>query len=109
MGKRRKKGHLDFALWIKAKPQDIMKWPSPWGLGFPGWHIECSAMSAKYLGNKFDIHGGGMDLIPTHHTNEIAQSNACNHTEPANYWIHTNMLTVNGKNEQVFRQFFFTS
>ena len=96
-GQNEKKGKLDFALWINAKPEHIMKWTSPWGFGFPGWHIECSAMSAKYLGNKFDIHGGGMDLIPTHHTNEIAQSQACNHTEPANYWIHTNMLTVNGQ------------
>ena len=96
-GQEEKKGKLDFALWIKAKPEHIMRWPSPWGVGFPGWHIECSAMSAKYLGNHFDIHGGGMDLAPTHHTNEIAQSKACYHTDPANYWIHTNMLTVNGK------------
>ena len=96
-GQDEKKGRLDFALWIKAKPEHLMRWPSPWGEGFPGWHIECSAMSSKYLGNKFDIHGGGMDLVATHHTNEIAQSQACNHTEPANYWIHTNMLTVNGQ------------
>ena len=73
-----------------------MRWPSPWGIGFPGWHIECSAMSSKYLGDSFDIHGGGMDLAATHHTNEIAQSQACNHLQPAKYWIHTNMLTVNG-------------
>lgn len=73
-----------------------MKWPSPWGWGFPGWHIECSAMSSKYLGKTFDIHGGGMDLQATHHTNEIAQSQACNHAAPAKYWVHTNMLTVNG-------------
>lgn len=73
-----------------------MRWPSPWGWGFPGWHIECSAMSSKYLGETFDIHGGGMDLAATHHTNEIAQSQACNHTQPARYWMHTNMLTVNG-------------
>jgi cysteinyl-tRNA synthetase len=73
-----------------------MRWPSPWGVGFPGWHIECSAMSAKYLGEEFDIHGGGMDLAATHHTNEIAQSEACNHKDPAKYWMHTNMLTVNG-------------
>lgn len=73
-----------------------MRWPSPWGVGFPGWHIECSAMSNKYLGHQFDIHGGGMDLAATHHTNEIAQSQACNHTNPAKYWMHTNMLTVNG-------------
>lgn len=95
-GQDEKKGRLDFALWIKAKPEHIMRWPSPWGWGFPGWHIECSAMSTKYLGATFDIHGGGMDLIPTHHTNEIAQSHACNHCEPVKYWMHTNMLTVNG-------------
>ena len=96
-GQEEKKGRLDFALWIKAKPEHIMRWPSPWGEGFPGWHLECSAMSSKYLGEKFDIHGGGMDLAPTHHTNEIAQNIACNHTTPANYWMHTNMLTVNGQ------------
>ncbi|HMU08998.1 MAG TPA: cysteine--tRNA ligase [Ferruginibacter sp.] len=95
-GQDEKKGRLDFALWIKAKPEHLMQWPSPWGMGFPGWHIECSAMSEKYLGKKFDIHGGGMDLAATHHTNEIAQSQACYHTSPANYWMHTNMLTVNG-------------
>ena len=95
-GQEEKRGRLDFALWIKAKPEHIMRWPSPWGWGFPGWHIECSAMSAKYLGATFDIHGGGMDLIATHHTNEIAQSQACNHCEPVKYWMHTNMLTVNG-------------
>jgi cysteinyl-tRNA synthetase len=95
-GQDEKKGRLDFALWIKAKPEHIMRWPSPWGIGFPGWHIECSAMSSKYLGDHFDIHGGGMDLAATHHTNEIAQSEACNHKQPASYWMHTNMLTVNG-------------
>ena len=95
-GQNEKKGRLDFALWIKAKPETLMQWPSPWGWGFPGWHIECSAMSTKYLGATFDIHGGGMDLQATHHTNEIAQSQACNHTAPAKYWMHTNMLTVNG-------------
>lgn len=95
-GQDEKHGRLDFALWIAAKPETIMKWPSPWGWGFPGWHIECSAMSTKYLGTSFDIHGGGMDLQATHHTNEIAQSQACNHTEPVKYWMHTNMLTVNG-------------
>ncbi len=95
-GQDEKKGRLDFALWIKAKPEHIMRWPSPWGVGFPGWHIECSAMSSKYLGPKFDIHGGGMDLAATHHTNEIAQSEACHHTAPARFWVHTNMLTVNG-------------
>ena len=95
-GQDEKRGRLDFALWIKAKPEHLMQWPSPWGMGFPGWHIECSAMSEKYLGKKFDIHGGGMDLAATHHTNEIAQSQACYHTSPANIWMHTNMLTVNG-------------
>jgi cysteinyl-tRNA synthetase len=95
-GQDDKRGRLDFALWIKAKPETIMRWPSPWSVGFPGWHIECSAMSAKYLGDEFDIHGGGMDLAATHHTNEIAQSEACSHKQPAKYWMHTNMLTVNG-------------
>ena len=95
-GQDEKRGRLDFALWIKAKPEHIMRWPSPWGEGFPGWHIECSAMSKKYLGDTFDIHGGGMDLAATHHTNEIAQSQGCNHTNPVNYWMHANMLTVNG-------------
>ncbi|HET8829721.1 MAG TPA: cysteine--tRNA ligase [Pelobium sp.] len=96
-GQNEKRGALDFALWIKAKPEHLMQWPSPWGNGFPGWHLECSAMSNKYLGSKFDIHGGGMDLAPTHHTNEIAQNVAACGTQPANYWIHTNMLTVNGQ------------
>ncbi len=96
-GQDEKRGRLDFALWIKAKPEHLMKWPSPWGEGFPGWHLECSAMSSKYLGEQFDIHGGGMDLAPTHHTNEIAQNIACSHKTPARYWIHTNMLTVNGQ------------
>lgn len=95
-GQDEKHGRLDFALWIKAKPEHLMQWPSPWGMGFPGWHIECSAMSTKYLGQTFDIHGGGMDLAATHHTNEVAQSQACNHTQPVKYWMHTNMLTVNG-------------
>lgn len=95
-GQDDKHGRLDFALWIKAKPETLMQWASPWGMGFPGWHIECSAMSAKYLGQEFDIHGGGMDLAATHHTNEIAQSEACSHHQPAKYWMHTNMLTVNG-------------
>jgi len=95
-GQDEKRGRLDFALWIKAKPEHIMRWASPWGTGFPGWHIECSAMSAKYLGQEFDIHGGGMDLAATHHTNEIAQSEACSRKQPAKYWMHTNMLTVNG-------------
>ncbi|WP_299289805.1 cysteine--tRNA ligase [uncultured Mucilaginibacter sp.] len=96
-GQEEKRGKLDFALWIKAKPEHLMKWPSPWSIGFPGWHLECSAMSHKYLGEQFDIHGGGMDLAPTHHTNEIAQNEAACGKMPANYWIHTNMLTVNGQ------------
>ncbi|MEQ1554584.1 MAG: cysteine--tRNA ligase [Ferruginibacter sp.] len=95
-GQDEKKGRLDFALWIKAKPEHLMQWPSPWGMGFPGWHIECSAMSSKYLGKQFDLHGGGMDLAATHHTNEIAQNEACFHKSPAQIWMHTNMLTVNG-------------
>jgi len=96
-GQQEKHGKLDFALWIKAKPEHLMKWPSPWGVGFPGWHLECSAMSNKYLGEHFDIHGGGIDLVPTHHTNEIAQNVAACGKNPATYWIHTNMLTVNGQ------------
>jgi len=96
-GQDQKHGKLDFALWIKAKPEHLMKWPSPWSVGFPGWHLECSAMSHKYLGDQFDIHGGGIDLVPTHHTNEIAQNIACCDKNPARYWIHTNMLTVNGQ------------
>jgi cysteinyl-tRNA synthetase len=96
-GQEDKHGKLDFALWIKAKPEHLMQWPSPWGMGFPGWHLECSAMSRKYLGDQFDIHGGGLDLVPTHHTNEIAQNVAGCGKNPANYWIHTNMLTVNGQ------------
>jgi len=96
-GQEDKRGKLDFALWIKAKPEHLMKWPSPWSVGFPGWHLECSAMSKKYLGEQFDIHGGGIDLAPTHHTNEIAQNVAACGKNPAKYWIHTNMLTVNGQ------------
>lgn len=96
-GQDEKRGKLDFALWIKAKPEHLMKWPSPWSVGFPGWHLECSAMSHKYLGDQFDIHGGGIDLAPTHHTNEIAQNVAACGKNPARYWIHTNMLTVNGQ------------
>ncbi len=92
-----KKNPQDFALWKKAEPQHIMRWPSPWSDGFPGWHLECTAMSTKYLGNNFDIHGGGMDLKFPHHECEIAQAEACNHTSPVNYWMHANMLTLNGK------------
>src|SRR5690606_18774918 len=95
-GQDEKRGRLDFALWIKASPEHIMRWPAPWSVGFPGWHIECSAMSEKYLGSRFDIHGGGIDLAATHHTNEIAQSIASQNTQPATYWMHANMLTVNG-------------
>lgn len=87
----------DFALWKNAPPEHIMRWKSPWGMGFPGWHIECSAMSTKYLGEQFDIHGGGMDLLFPHHECEIAQSNVCNNKIPARYWIHNNMITINGK------------
>lgn len=96
-GQDEKRNPLDFALWKKAQPEHIMRWPSPWGEGFPGWHIECSAMSSKYLGETFDIHGGGMDLMFPHHECEIAQSNACNHKEPVKYWMHNNMITINGK------------
>src|SRR5215203_88538 len=87
----------DFALWKAAPPEHIMRWPSPWGEGFPGWHIECSAMSTKYLGKQFDIHGGGMDLLFPHHESEIAQSTICNHATPVRYWMHNNMITINGR------------
>ena len=96
-GQSEKKNSNDFALWKKASPEHIMKWNSPWGRGFPGWHIECSAMSEKYLGKEFDIHAGGMDLLFPHHESEIAQSKACNQTNPAKYWLHNNMITVNGQ------------
>jgi len=96
-GQSEKKSPVDFAIWIKANPEHIMRWPTPWGEGFPGWHIECSAMSKKYLGKTFDIHGGGMDLVFPHHEAEIAQSNASNGCNPANYWMHNNMITVDGK------------
>lgn len=96
-GQSQKKNSYDFALWKKAEPEHIMKWPSPWSEGFPGWHIECSAMSEKYLGKQFDIHAGGMDLLFPHHECEIAQSKACNHTAPAKYWLHNNMITINGQ------------
>ena len=92
-----KKNPQDFALWKRAEPQHIMRWPSPWGDGFPGWHLECTAMSTKYLGETFDIHGGGMDLKFPHHEAEIAQAEACYGHSPVNYWLHTNMLTLNGK------------
>jgi cysteinyl-tRNA synthetase len=92
-----KHNRQDFALWKAAPPEHIMRWKSPWGEGFPGWHIECSAMSTKYLGDEFDIHGGGMDLLFPHHESEIAQSTICNHKVPARYWLHNNMITINGK------------
>ncbi len=92
-----KKNPQDFALWKKAEPEHIMRWPSPWSVGFPGWHLECSAMSTKYLGKQFDIHGGGMDLKFPHHECEIAQSEAATNCTPVNYWMHANMLTLNGK------------
>ncbi|MFZ9331956.1 MAG: cysteine--tRNA ligase, partial [Chitinophagaceae bacterium] len=91
-----KRNKIDFALWKNAAPEHIMRWQSPWGIGFPGWHIECSAMSTKYLGEEFDIHGGGMDLQFPHHECEIAQSAVCNHTIPARFWLHNNMITING-------------
>ena len=96
-GQEEKKDKADFALWKSAPPQHIMRWKSPWGEGFPGWHIECSAMATKYLGAEFDIHGGGMDLLFPHHESEIAQSTICNHTTPAKYWMHNNMITIAGK------------
>lgn len=96
-GQEEKRHPADFALWKKAPPQHIMRWESPWGEGFPGWHIECSAMSYKYLGQEFDIHGGGMDLQFPHHESEIAQSHIHNGCLPARYWLHNNMITINGK------------
>lgn len=96
-GQSEKKNPQDFALWKKADERHIMRWPSPWSDGFPGWHLECSAMSTKYLGESFDIHGGGMDLKFPHHECEIAQSQAKNNVKPVNYWMHTNMLILNGQ------------
>jgi cysteinyl-tRNA synthetase len=92
-----KRSPLDFALWKKASPEHIMRWNSPWGEGFPGWHLECTCMSTKYLGDSFDIHGGGMDLKFPHHECEIAQAKGANNREPVRYWMHSNMLTVNGQ------------
>jgi cysteinyl-tRNA synthetase len=92
-----KREKIDFALWKKASPSHIMRWPSPWGEGFPGWHIECTVMSTKYLGETFDIHGGGLDLKFPHHECEIAQATGANGKSPVRYWIHSNMLTVNGQ------------
>jgi cysteinyl-tRNA synthetase len=96
-GQEEKRDKADFALWKAAAPEHIMRWQSPWGVGFPGWHIECSAMATKYLGAQFDIHGGGMDLLFPHHESEIAQSTICNHVAPVRYWIHNNMITINGR------------
>jgi cysteinyl-tRNA synthetase len=96
-GQEEKRDRADFALWKSAAPEHIMRWKSPWGEGFPGWHIECSAMATKYLGAQFDIHGGGMDLQFPHHESEIAQSTICNHKAPVRYWMHNNMITINGK------------
>lgn len=96
-GQDEKRNKTDFALWKAAPPQHIMRWSSPWGEGFPGWHIECSAMATKYLGERFDIHGGGMDLLFPHHESEIAQSTICNGVAPVKYWMHNNMITINGK------------
>lgn len=96
-GQSDKKNPQDFALWKKAEPQHIMRWPSPWGDGFPGWHLECTAMSTKYLGDRFDIHGGGMDLKFPHHECEIAQNEAAKGQSPVKYWMHANMLQLNGQ------------
>ncbi len=96
-GQEEKRDKADFALWKNAAPEHIMRWKSPWGEGFPGWHIECSAMATKYLGSRFDIHGGGMDLQFPHHESEIAQSTICNHEAPVRYWMHNNMITINGR------------
>ncbi len=97
-GQEEKQNSADFALWKKAAPEHIMRWPSKWSDGFPGWHMECSAMGKKYLGERFDIHGGGMDLIFPHHESEIAQSKAANNgQEPVKYWMHNNMITINGQ------------
>ena len=92
-----KRSGLDFAVWKKASPEHIMRWPSPWGEGFPGWHTECTAMSTKYLGQPFDIHGGGLDLLFPHHEAEVAQGVACFGHSPVNYWMHNNLITINGQ------------
>lgn len=96
-GQDEKRHNFDFALWKKAAPEHIMRWPSPWSEGFPGWHMECSAMGKKYLGDNFDIHGGGLDLQFPHHESEIAQSVAANGKDPVNYWMHNNMISINGQ------------
>lgn len=96
-GQSEKRNPADFALWKKASPEHIMRWPSPWSDGFPGWHLECTAMSRKYLGKQFDIHGGGLDLLFPHHESEIAQSVCAFDCEPAKYWLHNNMITIGGQ------------
>jgi cysteinyl-tRNA synthetase len=96
-GQQEKRNPQDFALWKRAQPEHLMRWPSPWGMGFPGWHLECTVMSTKYLGEQFDIHGGGMDLKFPHHECEIAQSVGGYEKDPAKYWLHTNMVTLNGQ------------
>ena len=96
-GQSDKRAPYDFALWKKAEPEHIMRWPSPWGEGFPGWHLECSVMGEKYLGREFDIHGGGMDLMFPHHECEIAQNQASRGTQGVRYWVHNNMITINGQ------------
>jgi cysteinyl-tRNA synthetase len=96
-GQTEKRNSADFAIWKKAEPAHIMRWPSPWSDGFPGWHMECSAMGCKYLGDQFDIHGGGMDLLFPHHESEIAQSTIANGKAPVRYWMHNNMITINGQ------------
>ena len=96
-GQGDKRAPFDFALWKKAEPEHIMRWPSPWGEGFPGWHLECSVMGEKYLGNEFDIHGGGMDLMFPHHECEIAQNVACRGTQGVHYWVHNNLITIGGQ------------
>ena len=96
-GQGDKRAPFDFALWKKAEPEHIMRWPSPWGDGFPGWHLECSVMGEKYLGEEFDIHGGGMDLMFPHHECEIAQNVASRGTQGVHYWVHNNMITINGQ------------
>ena len=96
-GQEEKHNSADFALWKKASPSHIMRWHSPWSEGFPGWHLECTAMSTKYLGKQFDIHGGGMDLMFPHHESEVCQNTIANHTDTVKYWIHNNMITINGQ------------
>ena len=96
-GQSDKRNPFDFAIWKKAEPEHIMRWPSPWGEGFPGWHLECSVMGEKYLGEEFVIHGGGMDLMVPHHECEIAQNVACRGTQGVHYWVHNNMITINGQ------------